>query len=414
MSQDPAAALPKPAGSARFARQRERILEAATTLINLRGVKGMTFQELGRMVGLTNTGITYYFRFKEDLAAAVFAQTLDRFEAAVADAASAPDPQARVARFYELHFQALAGVVRGQAHLLAVLSDIRALEAELRAPLEAHYRRIFRMVLGFFAPPADAGAAALAAARTQIVLEVAFWLPAWIGQYALGDFDRVRARLLDILGRGLAPAGEAWRPCQVAPDGAGDLAGDAGRAGFLRAATRLTNAYGYRGASVERIAAELGVTKGSFYHHLDAKDDLVFECFRQSYRRIARAMLRARETGGTQWEQLTAAICRLLAIQFTGDWPLLRTTALHALPLNLRDDVVERSNRTALRFAGSISDGIGEGSVRGVDALVASQVIMAMLNGACDMRAWAEPLGIARAVDTYGVTLAVGLFGECG
>ena len=140
---------------------------------------------------LTNTGITYYFRFKEDLAAAVFAQTLDRFEAAVADAASAPDPQARVARFYELHFQALAGVVRGQAHLLAVLSDIRALEAELRAPLEAHYRRIFRMVLGFFAPPADAGAAALAAARTQIVLEVAFWLPAWIGQYALGDFDRV-------------------------------------------------------------------------------------------------------------------------------------------------------------------------------------------------------------------------------
>ena len=36
---------------------------------------------------------------------------------------------------------------------------------------------------------------------------------------------------------------------------------------FLRAATQLINAHGYSGASVERISAELNVTKGAFYHH---------------------------------------------------------------------------------------------------------------------------------------------------
>jgi hypothetical protein len=42
--------------------------------------------------------------------------------------------------------------------------------------------------------------------------------------------------------------------------------GTATRAAYLRAATRLVNEYGYRGASVDRIAAELRLTKGSFYH----------------------------------------------------------------------------------------------------------------------------------------------------
>ena len=56
---------------------------------------------------------------------------------------------------------------------------------------------------------------------------------------------------------------------------------------FLLAATRLINELGYRGASVQRIASELNVTKGSFYHHLDAKDDLVAACYRRSFDRIA-------------------------------------------------------------------------------------------------------------------------------
>ena len=34
------------------------------------------------------------------------------------------------------------------------------------------------------------------------------------------------------------------------------------------------NEHGYLGASVQKISERLNVTKGAFYHHIEAKDDL--------------------------------------------------------------------------------------------------------------------------------------------
>ena len=78
----------------RFERKRELILDAATALINQRGLKGMTFVEVAQAVKLNTPSVTYYFRLKEQLAAAVYARTLDRLEALVAEAVQAPDPRA--------------------------------------------------------------------------------------------------------------------------------------------------------------------------------------------------------------------------------------------------------------------------------------------------------------------------------
>jgi tetratricopeptide (TPR) repeat protein len=51
------------------------------------------------------------------------------------------------------------------------------------------------------------------------------------------------------------------------------------RATFLTAATRLINQRGYRGASVDKISQQLNVTKGSFYHHHETKEELIGACF---------------------------------------------------------------------------------------------------------------------------------------
>src|SRR6202012_3287779 len=55
----------------RFERKREAILDASTTLLNARGVKGLTLGVAAASVGLSTTSVTYYFRRKDDLAAAV-------------------------------------------------------------------------------------------------------------------------------------------------------------------------------------------------------------------------------------------------------------------------------------------------------------------------------------------------------
>lgn len=399
-----------PAKGSRFERKRERILDAATAVINERGLAGMTLAEVAQTVELNTTSVTYYFRFKDDLAAAVFEHTLVRLENMAVEAGQEPDPLTRVAKFIELHFDMRARTLRNEERGLAQLSDIRALDDEARVSLEQYYQKIFRLVRGFFGPIDSEERKVILTARAHMLTEVVFWLPVWIDQYSISDFPRVQAKLLDILTKGIAKSDEQWEAPRIVPFDEPARDRSIGQEAFLRAATRLINERGYRGASVDRIVADLRVTKGAFYHHLDAKDDLVLECFRRSYSRVTRAQQIAENQGGSHWDQLWTVISMLLDVQFRGNWPLLRTTAMQAVGSDVRRDIVNRSNRMALRIAGTLVDGIAEGSIRPLDPMIASQVVMATINAAYDLRHWAERLPLEQAVEIYGSTLAKGLF----
>ncbi|WP_296679597.1 TetR/AcrR family transcriptional regulator [Novosphingobium sp.] len=405
---------PRPRSRTRFETKREAILDAAANLINHRGARGATLQHVAAAVGLNTTSVTYYFKRKELLAAAVFERSLQRIQAMVEVAAAEPCPRDRVFRFIRLHVDLRAAVIAGTAKALVNLSDIRTLDHDLQRPLIDHYMQIFRLVRGFWGPFSEAPRRELCTARAHMLLEVAFWLPAWLERYAINDFDRVSRRICSILEEGLA-AQSAGRQARLFSDEAlrGAMPGhDRAAESFLRVATRLINESGYRGASIVRIVGELNVTKGSFYHHLDAKDDLVLECFRHSYKRVAVAQWLAHREGASEWERLSGAIATLVDIQFRADWPLTRTTALQALPADLRADVVRRSDRIALRFMGTLVDGIRDGSINPVDPMIASQLILSTLNSAYDLKGWAARLPRERAIAFYASTLADGVFDD--
>src|SRR5690606_8520747 len=101
---------------------------------------------------------------------------------------------------------------------------------------------------------------------------------------------------------------------------------------FLRAATDLLNEKGYRGASVNRISARLNVTKGSFYHHIEHKDDLILACFERTLTAVRRATTEAQALPAAGWEQACAMARSLACLQTSGLGPLLRVGALGALP----------------------------------------------------------------------------------
>ena len=397
----------------RFQQKRDRILDAATRLINRHGVKGMTFVEVAELVELNTTSVTYYFKRKELLAAAVLGRTIDRLEALIREAGAQPTPRARVARYVEAHLELHARIELKQARPITVLSDIRALGEPYRSELTARYVRALRKVRDFFEPPRSDRDKILRTIRAHILVQNMFWLPGWLALYSVSDYPRIARRMIEILEHGIAPAGASWTPrlLAVSPP-AQTTEADGMPENFARAATCLINEKGYRGASVEQIASELNVTKGSFYHHLEAKDELVLECFRRSHERIWLVQRAAIEAGGSQLDQLAAAIATLLDVQLSSDFPLLRTTALQVLPSEWRTDMLERSTRLARRFACMMIDGISDGTVRTIDPLIASQFIMGALNSAYDLRGWVAPLPSQTAIGLYSSIVAHGLFSD--
>ena len=185
---------------------------------------------------------------------------------------------------------------------------------------------------------------------------------------------------------------------------------DLGRETFLLAATRLINARGYRGASVDKISAALNVTKGSFYHHNQAKDDLVVACFDRTFEVMTQVQRLAMDLPGDQWTRLSSAAAALAEYQLCEHGPLLRTSALAALPEPIRREMVRQSDRVSDRFASMISDGIAEGSLRAVDASIAAQMLNATLNAGAELGVWVPGVSQKAAPAVFARPLLMGVF----
>lgn len=401
--------------TARYARKKEAIVAAASDILNHQGVKGMTLAGVASRVGLTTTSVTYYFKKKEDLAVACFLDGIARFDQLATDALRMSGPYARVQRLLEAWLDLRRRIAAGEAQAIAVFNDIRALQKPQRGVVLQAYMRFFDKIREIFVSPELAWLDAQArTARAQILAEQIFWAVAWLPRYDLEDYDRIRERMYDIFVHGLAPAGRRWEPQPLSLDAVLESSSQelAPRETFLIAATRLINEQGYRGASVEKISSRLNVTKGSFYHHHEAKDHLVVDCFKRSFevmRRVQRAV-----GGGDHDElvKLATAASALVDYQLSARGPLLRTSALTALPEAICLQMVEASNRVSDRFASLISDGIASGSVRAVDPYIAAQMLTATLNASAEIRWWIPDVDRARAPVLYAQPMLAGIFSK--
>ncbi|MCK0098431.1 TetR/AcrR family transcriptional regulator [Qipengyuania sp. S6317L1] len=399
----------------RFGEKRQAIVHAASVLINAVGVQATTLSDVAKAIGLNATSITYYFSRKDQLVVAVYEETLDRMERMASEALAEPTPAKRLHKYVALHVELRARVRRGESGLLTALSEVRTLTQERQKPLLERYSKVVETIRQFFGQADTSEKRALFSARAHILLEAMMWWPVWSLRYSTLDFPRVQERIVDILSFGIPARKGEWDPFTLhnrtwRTDNGGDTKQNEE---FLRVATIMINERGYRGASVNRIAEALNVTKGSFYHHHEAKDDLVLACFQNSYDRLSATQMAGQNAQGDYWTRLASVLHELLDVQFFDQTPLLRTTALQALEQEHRMDVVTRSNRLARRFAGMLIDGIADGSVRAIDPLVASQIIMSTLNGAYEARRWAQRFDDGEmAICTYVSALSEGLLAD--
>jgi AcrR family transcriptional regulator len=399
-------------GTKRFGEKRQAIVHAASVLVNEVGVQATTLSDVARAIGLNATSITYYFSRKDQLIVAVYEETLERMERMASDALAEPDPHARLRSYVAQHIALRTRIRKGERGLVTALSEIRSLDPESQQPLLERYRCIVEKVRGFFGEPTSTEQRALFSARAHVLLEAMMWWPVWSLRYSTLDFPRVEKHMVEILAHGIPAVRGKWEPFSLeVRHWRSDRGGVPSQNDeFLRAATIMINQLGYRGASVNRIAESINLTKGSFYHHHEAKDDLVLACFNRSHDRLSATQMAAQHAAGDYWGRLSSVLYELLRVQFFDATPLLRTAALQALNSEHKTDVVTRSNRLAQRFAGFLIDGIADGSVRTIDPLVASQIIMSTLNAAYEARRWAERFSDGdAAIAAYASTLSSGL-----
>lgn len=389
----------------RFQQRRETIVAAAIPLLNAHGFKGMRLIEVGDQIGLKSTGITYYFPRKEDLALACIEHGIQVFQAFLSAAEKEATRAERIRRLVHEYTRHDALVRQHEATPLASFAAIRALEGTHRARASAMYKDMFnrtRRLLG--RDSSSAISRHRAAVHTLILLEQLYWASDWLSHYEIEEAPRIAERMADLMLNGLNSGAHAIET-QLGFD---VFASRAVNEDFMRAATREINKFGYHGASVDRISASINLTKGAFYHHHDAKDELVRACFRRSFDLIRSAQRSAREQDASEWEKLAMTVSALVQFQLSENGPLLRTSALSSLPQDLQGEIRELSYKVGRTFSSMISDAIAEGSVRPVDSTIAAYMLAAGINAAADVSIWPVPEGTSVA-ETYSCDLLFGL-----
>jgi AcrR family transcriptional regulator len=392
------------------------VLAAAQDILYRTGVRGLTMAAVAEKVGLNAASISYYFTKKDDLVTACYLQAVARFDAAVTQAAREPDEERRLKVMFAACFANHRAVRLGELNQIATFADMRALEEPHQSIVRDAFASMFRRARDLFdRPDVKPRGRKARTALTHLLLEQIFWSTEWLHRYDVEDYPRVLDRTCEAFLGGLAVRGARWR------DDVMELRYEAREAGaaksredFLIAATRLINRVGYHGASVEKISAELSVTKGSFYHHNVAKDGLADDCLRRSLELMKGAQRQALETPGSQWEKLVRATATLVDFQMCEYGPLLRSSILRSLPEPSRALLGERHARVVDRYAAMISDGIAEGSVRPVDPQIAAQLLRVAINAAAEAPNWVRGLERAEAPGLYARPMLMGVLDAGG
>ncbi len=134
---------------------------------------------------------------------------------------------------------------------------------------------------------------------------------------------------------------------------------------ILDAAARVFRARGYGAATVEDVAAELGMLKGSLYHYIRSKQDLLFEVVESAFTEAVESIETAVAIEAPARARIEAAIVQHMEVvdaQFPRLWVALVERS------NLSAQQGAAINALRARYNGSwltlLSAAAGEGAIR--------------------------------------------------
>ena len=122
------------------------------------------------------------------------------------------------------------------------------------------------------------------------------------------------------------------------------------------------------------------------------------------------ALDEAAARGGPAAEVLASAAASLIARELSGAEPLLHTFALAAVPPEIARRVLIRLDRLGNRIAALVCEGIADGSIRPVDANIAAEAIVCLVNSASELTLFARKVTPETSTEEFVRPLFCGLY----
>jgi TetR/AcrR family transcriptional regulator, cholesterol catabolism regulator len=161
---------------------------------------------------------------------------------------------------------------------------------------------------------------------------------------------------------------------------------------LLSVAARMFKERGYDATSVQEIADEVGLLKGSLYHYIRSKDDLLWAIIMLQHRSYLALAQRCRDMTGSPVDKLTAFI-RGYAESLEKDYVLVSVYLheLNQLSPDRRMQVIREREIYSDFVRNLLAEGIVGGEFRSsLDPGIASSVVLGMLNS---VYRWYRPGG---------------------
>lgn len=152
------------------------------------------------------------------------------------------------------------------------------------------------------------------------------------------------------------------------------------REAVLRAAVRLFNAHGFHAASLDDVAASLGVSKPTIYHYLGNKDQVLFECVTRGLEQLREAAADARAAPGTGLDRLRRFLRRYAEVTMDDFGRCVIRTSEEALSDESagRFRALKREIDGAMRAM--LSDAVADGSIGPIDVKLTAFTLAGALN----------------------------------
>lgn len=150
---------------------------------------------------------------------------------------------------------------------------------------------------------------------------------------------------------------------------------------LLQAATRLFRRRGFHATSMQDLAEALGMNRGSLYHYIESKDDLLWRIISGALERLDQRVRPILDADGPAVERLRAAIGAHLAFAAEhGDELALVQIELRSLGAQQRLEIVDRRDAYERLWRRALEQALVDGALRPTDVRLTGIAILSACN----------------------------------